>query len=192
MIDLELIILGALINGPMTGYDIKHLMSYTSNYFFKVSNGNLYPTLKRFESSGLVRSTELIENGRCKKVYEITEDGYQTFIDYVSKPLRPIVYKDEMLIRMYFANSFPEHILRKSLEQKLEIIDALRKDCERVRGEHQDEAQDKYKRLINKFGLELSDFMEGFFRELLDELDEPEEIETAAANVTLPDPESPR
>jgi DNA-binding PadR family transcriptional regulator len=172
MIDLEFMILGALINRPMTGYEIKNLMSYTSAYFFKVSNGNLYPTLKRCESNGLLRSTEMVENGRCKKVYELTEDGYQTFIDYVSKPVRPLVLKDEMLMRLYFASNIPEHILRKSLEQKLETARTLRNDCEKAKYEHEDEAQDKYKCSVNNFGFELADLMERFYQELLDELND--------------------
>ena len=168
---IELMILGALVTAPMSGYEIKQMMGYTSDYFFKVSNGSLYPTLRRFEKNGLIIANEVVENGRCKIIYEITEDGYQAFVDYVSKPLRPLVFKDEILIRMYFASILPQNILHKSVEQKLKLARELRENLEKIKIEHWEE-RDKYKYLTYQFGRELADLMDRFYQKMLDELND--------------------
>lgn len=168
---IEIMILGALMVKPMSGYEIKQLMSYTSDYFFKVSNGSLYPTLKNFEENGVVSSHEVVENGRCRIVYELTDDGREMFMEYMKKPLRPLVLKDEMLIRLCFAAYLPPDVVIGSIEQKLDLVKDLKDQLNSIKAEQED-INDVYRKAALQFGFELADLMHNFYYKLLLVLEE--------------------
>ncbi|MGE5421679.1 MAG: PadR family transcriptional regulator, partial [Ignavibacteriales bacterium] len=104
---LDYVILGSLTLGNMSGYEIRKLMSHSTAFFSNVSFGSIYPTLKKYEESGLVISITMTTNGRLKKVYEITDEGRRVFNDWLGEPLKPFVFKYEMLIRMFYARNLP-------------------------------------------------------------------------------------
>lgn len=76
---LDYLILGSLTIHEMSGYEIKKLMSNSTAFFSNVSDGSLYPALKRCEESGLIRSKELVENGRYKKSTKSLPKGVRFF-----------------------------------------------------------------------------------------------------------------
>lgn len=55
---IELVILGMLIEGKMSGYDIKKVTEQTVGIFYKMSYGSLYPALKRLVQSEYVTEEE--------------------------------------------------------------------------------------------------------------------------------------
>jgi len=122
---LEFIILGFLTLGDMSGYEIKKMMSNSTAFFSNVSDGSIYPALKRCENDGLVRSRELVENGRFKKVYEITEEGHRVFLQWMETPLKPFIFRYEMLIRIFFARNLSENELIELIDQHLDQIEEL-------------------------------------------------------------------
>ncbi|MGI5879853.1 MAG: PadR family transcriptional regulator [Syntrophomonadaceae bacterium] len=119
---LEFIILGSLTLGDMSGYEIKKIMSNSTAFFSNVSDGSIYPTLKRCEDNGLVCSRELVENGRFKKVYEITEEGRRVFLEWMQTPLKPFIFRYEMLIRIFFAQNISDSELIKLIDRHLAQI----------------------------------------------------------------------
>lgn len=44
---VDFIILGCLSMQPMSGYDIKRLISISTSLFYNASYGSIYPTLKK-------------------------------------------------------------------------------------------------------------------------------------------------
>ena len=76
---IEFIILGFLMTNNMTGYDIKQKMSISTSNFIDASFGSIYPTLKRLEQKKLICFEEIVENGKLKKVYCVTEQGKKEF-----------------------------------------------------------------------------------------------------------------
>lgn len=129
---LEFLILGSLTIKEMSGYEIKKLMSNSTAFFSNVSDGSLYPTLKRCEETGLVRSKELVKNGRYKKVYEITDEGRQVFLDWLEEPLKPFGFRYEMLIRIFFARNLPNDRLILLIDQHLSQLNDLSQIMERI------------------------------------------------------------
>ncbi len=75
---LDVLILKALVWGPLHGYAITHLIRLHSDEALLLEEGTLYPALWRLESKGLLESEwGLSENNRKAKFYKLTADGRQ-------------------------------------------------------------------------------------------------------------------
>ena len=73
---LEMLILKALIRGPMHGYGVAEWIQQTSQQVLKVEEGALYPALHRLElRGGLKAEWGTSENNRRAKFYRLTADG---------------------------------------------------------------------------------------------------------------------
>jgi DNA-binding PadR family transcriptional regulator len=66
-----------LTEGPMSGYELAHLIKERSHGHFRATAGNVYPRLHELKEAGDVEAGEPT-GGRDKIVYEITEYGKQT------------------------------------------------------------------------------------------------------------------
>ena len=83
----EYILLGFLMERNMTGYDMKQYMSKSTSYFMDASFGSIYPSLKRLVQKNLICLEEIVENGKLKKVYYITEQGRKEFMTWLRSPI---------------------------------------------------------------------------------------------------------
>ncbi|HEX4321659.1 MAG TPA: PadR family transcriptional regulator [Acidobacteriaceae bacterium] len=73
---LDVLILKALVWGPLHGYAITSLIRRQSDDALLVEEGTLYPALWRLESKGLLEAEwGLSENNRKAKYYKLTGDG---------------------------------------------------------------------------------------------------------------------
>jgi PadR family transcriptional regulator PadR len=73
---LDVLILKALVWGPLHGYAVTSLIHRQTDQALLVEEGTLYPALWRLESKGLVESEwGLSENNRKAKFYRITPEG---------------------------------------------------------------------------------------------------------------------
>jgi DNA-binding PadR family transcriptional regulator len=71
----EMLVLGALSEGPRHGYQIAMEMAERSNGLFVLQHGTLYPVLHRLEKAKLVRSEWEVGDGRKRRVYSLTASG---------------------------------------------------------------------------------------------------------------------
>ncbi len=65
---LDLLLLGALQNGPAHGYGVINDLKLRSEGVFELQEGTIYPALHRLEGSGLVESEWSVQNGRRRRV----------------------------------------------------------------------------------------------------------------------------
>lgn len=73
---LDVLILKALVWGPLHGYAITSLIRRQSDDALLLEEGTLYPALWRLESKGLLTAEwGLSENNRRAKFYELTTEG---------------------------------------------------------------------------------------------------------------------
>jgi len=73
---LDVLILKALVWGPLHGYAITSLIRRQSDDALLLEEGTLYPALWRLESKGLLASEwGLSENNRKAKFYSLTNEG---------------------------------------------------------------------------------------------------------------------
>jgi PadR family transcriptional regulator, regulatory protein PadR len=73
---LDVLILKALVWGPLHGYAITSFIRRQTDEALLVEEGTLYPALWRLESKGLVEAEwGLSENNRKAKFYRLTSEG---------------------------------------------------------------------------------------------------------------------
>jgi len=73
---IDILLLAELNRKDSYGYEIVKSLKQRSNNFYDMSEGTLYPALRRLENKAFVTSYwgELNDGGR-RKYYRITEDG---------------------------------------------------------------------------------------------------------------------
>lgn len=135
---LRYIILGLLCYMPMTGYDLKIFMDKSINFFWSAELSQIYRELSKLESLNYINSKIEPQEGRPdKKVYNITQEGYEAFIEWLkdfpsilSSPSR-----NEFLVRVFFGDklSKEEMILLfenyiKEVSKELKTYESIDKD----------------------------------------------------------------
>ena len=132
----EFVILGLLSIEPMTGYDMKAFISRPLGYFWAVSYGQLYPTLKKLHAAGSI--TRKVKSARSKPdrhVYSLTSQGKRRLTDWLARSPEPEPIRNELLLKLYFGNLIPQsaHVehLKAYLdeqEQRLKIFGGIEKN----------------------------------------------------------------
>ncbi|AJS57304.1 PadR family transcriptional regulator [Paenibacillus sp. IHBB 10380] len=111
---LEYIILGLLMEGKMSGYDLKKTIDSSVGFFYKASFGSIYPALKRLTDKALV-SVEEIEDSKNKKLYSLVPAGKESFLIWLSGPIE--LSRNDHLIRIFFYDHLDEDIRQQRLTE---------------------------------------------------------------------------
>lgn len=111
-------VLGLLMKGPSSGYDIRKQFNGSLRYFWSESYGQIYPVLKDLVRDGYARVEEA-NNSRQKKLYWITPEGEAVYRRWLAEPTNPIQYRDELLLKVYLG----------SRQEINEIINLFRQEC---------------------------------------------------------------
>ncbi len=126
------VVLGLLALGARSGYDIKSTVDRSTRFFWAASYGQIYPELRRLEAEGLVRGEDAPNGARGRRVYELTEAGRQALEDWLVGSTTTVEYRDESLLRLFFADALPrEQALgllearKRGHEQYLEVLEAI-------------------------------------------------------------------
>ncbi len=83
----ELIVLGELMEGPHTGYDLRTAIQGSLGRHRKISYGVIYPLLEKLENDGFIKITNIITDGKNKKLATITEKGQEYFFELMKMPI---------------------------------------------------------------------------------------------------------
>lgn len=118
--DVKFPILGFLMEAEATGYDLKQRFLDPVGFFYRVSDGSIYPALKKLARDGMVTLRTERHGRRARKVYAITARGRAHFMRMLREPAQPIFVFDESQVKMYFADLL--------LEVALEHIERSRRD----------------------------------------------------------------
>jgi DNA-binding PadR family transcriptional regulator len=110
-------ILGMLTLKPMSGYEIRQLMSQSVAHFWSESYGQLYPALKKLESAGLVTKRTEPGQKRDKHIYTITPTGRERLQEWLAASPKPQPPRSELLLKLFFlspesASVSAEHVSR--------------------------------------------------------------------------------
>ena len=110
------IILGLLLDGDKSSYDIKKNMEMSTGFFYNSSQGSIQPALKKLLQNGHVTFSEEHQGARVKKIYAITNEGEQEFIQWADEAISLEKPRDPALVKMYFSNYV-------KCDRKLEMIE---------------------------------------------------------------------
>ncbi|MDB5055634.1 MAG: transcriptional regulator, PadR family [Bacilli bacterium] len=99
------VILGILMNGSKSGYDIKKDFETVFSYFYDASFGSVYPALKVMEKEGLIKKEILIQEGKPNKhMYSITDMGKEAFHSYLGSPVARDIVRSDISTRLFFGH----------------------------------------------------------------------------------------
>ena len=136
--NVRTICLAILHDGEATGYEIRKLsVEGEYSYFIDASYGSIYPALAKLEQEKLVTSRVEQQEGKpAKKVYAITPVGRSVFIQSLFEKLGDDEYRSEFLLFLRFASELPASLVEQRLNERLEQVDTLLADFERLKQEH--------------------------------------------------------
>ncbi len=130
-------ILLSLLGDPASGYDLKREFEAGAATFWPAQLSQIYPTLKRLESSGLLESScESSNRGPARRVYVRTSEGSDALKDWLLKG--PIVGRERFayigqlsslghLNDWQYAKEFIEK-LRASFVERLQYLRKIEAD----------------------------------------------------------------
>ena len=129
-------ILGVLLEGPSTGYEIKSLMGRSTVYFWRESDSTIYPMLKVLAKEGKVLSKIVYVGKKKKEVFSITETGREEFKAWLESPTGSETPRNEFLLKLFFVTDRKEMIrlFQERLEKAEKIYEEYKKIEERLEG----------------------------------------------------------
>jgi DNA-binding PadR family transcriptional regulator len=126
---MRLPFLALLADGPAHGYELRGAVQERCGALLPPMNaGQVYNTLGRLESAGLVEGEAVAEEGRRdRRVYRITRAGRAELEAWVSRPVAATRFGDEFFFKLAFAGlaglADPETLLE---ERRADCLQALR------------------------------------------------------------------
>nr|WP_255640005.1 PadR family transcriptional regulator [Pseudalkalibacillus hwajinpoensis] len=152
-------ILGLLTIGCQTGYSMKKMMDGSLNHFWKISYGQIYPTLKKLLDEKLITVQEESTSGKPdKKEYQLTSLGWEALKDWMETPIQEIgVEKNELLLKLFFSHHQSTEITLKQLDhyhsklqERLNTYHAIK---EMIYGTYGDQEEAKFWLLTLDYGI---------------------------------------
>ena len=102
---LDHILLG-LLREPATGYDLGNAFSENVRHFWSAELSQIYPTLKRLEQRGMLRSrTEPSPRGPNRRVYALTEAGRDELLGWLRSGPAVGTERFAYLAQLYFMDA---------------------------------------------------------------------------------------
>lgn len=136
---MDYIILGLLLLQSRTIYQLQQRISQGLNLMYSSSLGSIQAAIKKLLNCEYIRFEEVVENGKYKKVYLITESGKQHFLEWVNKPIEEQSIKSPELVKVYFMG-FSDRVNREAsirqyltyLNEQYCILEAICEDAKNI------------------------------------------------------------
>ncbi|MDO8289772.1 MAG: PadR family transcriptional regulator [Parvibaculum sp.] len=117
------ILLSLLLEGPMTGYDIKKALDIDISNIADIRINNLYPLLSNLAEDGLLTFTRVEQEKRpSKKIYALTEKGRKTCMEALATCKAKHRLKSEFLFVLKFAPMLNAARISQLVEGRLHDI----------------------------------------------------------------------
>lgn len=116
-------ILGVLLEGPASGYEIKSLMGRSTVYFWRESDSTIYPMLKVLAKEGKVLSETVCVGKKKKDVFTLTEAGREEFKAWFASPTGSETPRNEFLLKLFFVADRNE--MSRLFQERLEKVEGI-------------------------------------------------------------------
>jgi len=152
-------ILGMLAAVPRSsGYDIKHLMEHSTQFFWKESFSSIYPVLAALVKDGLIEEIEdNSKSERQKNVYELTAKGKKELKEWLGKPVEYEQLRNELLLKLFYGEFAPVSTTRKHVEDFYQMLlkrsDIFQSIKERMIRENKNDAGFPYWMMTLDYGI---------------------------------------
>lgn len=151
----------------MHGYELRAQLSQKLGFFWTVSFGSLYPTLKKLERRGVVEKRGVAETGsRRRQVYSITASGEHEFLELLSERAGATWEEDKFPLRLaFFRYLKPETRIRLLERRRVYLVDKLEEGRESLRCA--DRRTDSYTISLVRHGLDTTEHDIAWLEELI-------------------------
>ena len=120
---LRYALLGLLAVQPASGYDLKRAINRSTYFIWNATGPQIYNTLHDLREDGYITSRSLPQRGKPDKhIHTITASGRAALKDFMGKPIRASVTRDEVLLRIFFGNFASKSTMKRELSAYLERI----------------------------------------------------------------------
>ena len=147
-------ILGLLSDGPMTGYEIKQFFRNVIKHFWNVSDGQLYPTLKKMNNEEVISLQVIQQDSTANKhLYSITEKGRKHFDTWLREPVTKFEeLKEPFVIKVFFFDKLSREEILWHLRSQLELHFRILEEFQDIRHSYED-AVTAFQRIIGDIGI---------------------------------------
>lgn len=134
---MDNIILGLLLMCNRTIYQLRERINKGINLMYSSSMGSIQAAVKKLLNCGYINYEEIIDNGKYKKVYCITESGKQHFFEWINTPIEEQSPKSPELAKIYFMGCSDKNNRETTIQQHLiflkEQYNVLEAICEEAK-----------------------------------------------------------
>lgn len=121
----------SLSERPGTGYEISRQFDRSIGYFWSATHQQIYRTLRKLHTDGLVGYEPVAQDGRPdKKVYSLSDEGRKALSDWISSPTPVQRLRDDLGLKIRAASlaDLPELIaqLRRHREEHVTRLHLFR------------------------------------------------------------------
>ena len=129
-------ILGVLLEGPTSGYEIKSLMGRSTVFFWRESDSTIYPMLKVLAKEGKVLPETVYVGKKKKEIFSITEAGREEFKVWLESPTGSETPRNEFLLKLFFVTDQKEmdRLFQERLGKAEGIYEEYKKIEKRLEG----------------------------------------------------------
>lgn len=164
---IEMMLLGFLMDGEKTGYEIKKYMENSTHYFFNTGFGSIYPKFKKLEKEGFVQVSQKIKNGKLNKVYTVTADGTSAFQDWLGTKPEIGRIRDEAVLKLFFFDHLEDPGICAQLTGYIQDLKDQVATLQAIKERFSSHNIEPWKMATLDFGIEYYEFLENRFSEML-------------------------
>lgn len=116
----RLAILGALMEKPMHGYELKQYFEHAPGVFWMINYGSIYPALKKLEGEDLIKGKAKASGQvRGKIIYRITPKGEETFVHMLEDRMKKDAFvRDEFTLHLFFLDYLEKGVIKGLFEKR--------------------------------------------------------------------------
>ena len=116
---MQFVILGLLLSGPLSLYDLHKHFTAGISLFYSASFGSIQRALGQLNDSGLVTVSAVAGSRRNKKLYEIAPAGRAAWREWMLAPVEGSAVEATLLAKVFLLGRMPD------ASERIRTLDAL-------------------------------------------------------------------
>jgi len=171
-------ILGALMENPVHGYDLKKRVFRKVFSDFGINDGQLYPLLRKLEQEGLIRK-EIVprEGAPSRHKYFITDEGRAQFTDWLAsdegeeRSMRyDFMRKDACFCRCNYIRYLDKDRAVSKMGRQIGLIESTLEDFRAARDRMLEKNVDPYRVRLLEYGIRQQEARREWLRGFLEDI----------------------
>ena len=127
-------VLAALLEGESSGYDLAKDFDASVANFWAATPQQLYRELERLAEQGLIQARVVEQERRPnKRMFSLTDAGYEAIRQFTAKPPKPSAIRDELLIKVSAFDVGNVSAVRELIAERRDRAEAKVQRYERLR-----------------------------------------------------------